>query len=55
MHTSGNDLAIVAKLAGHSNVGTTALYDRRHMGAMREAVANVKVPYLARTKTPELQ
>lgn len=45
---NGNDLAIVARLAGHSNVGTTALYDRRHMGAMREAVATVKVPYLAR-------
>jgi integrase len=45
---SGNDLAIVAKLAGHSSVGTTALYDRRHMGAMRQAAITVKVPYLAR-------
>ena len=45
---SGNDLAIVAKLAGHTDVTTTALYDRRSMGAMREAVATVTVPYLAR-------
>ncbi len=45
---SGNDLAIVAKLAGHADVGTTALYDRRHMKAMRKAVIGVVVPYLAR-------
>ncbi len=45
---SGNDLAIVAKLAGHADVGTPALYDRRHMKAMRKAVVGVVVPYLAR-------
>ena len=46
--SNGNDLAIVAKLAGHSNVGTTALYDRRHMKAMRKAVIGVVVPYVTR-------
>ena len=45
---SGNDLSIVAKLAGHADVTTTALYDRRHMKAMREAAATVTVPYLVR-------
>ena len=52
---SGNDLAIVAKLAGHADVGTTAMYDRRHMGAMRKAVIGVVVPYLTRANTPGLQ
>ena len=47
---NGNDLAIVAKLVGHSNVGTTALYDRRYVKAMRKASQTVVVPYLARSE-----
>lgn len=42
------DLATVAKLAGHRQIQTTSLYDKRGMKVLREAAETVEVPYLAR-------
>ncbi|MDH2415284.1 site-specific integrase [Nocardioides sp. CER19] len=38
------DLVLVAKIVGHTNPATTALYDRRPAIKMREAVATLQLP-----------
>jgi len=42
---SGVDIAIVAKMAGHSNIQTTARYDRRPEEAKRCAANLLQIPY----------
>ena len=42
---SGVDIAIVAKMAGHSNIQTTARYDRRPEDAQRRAANLLQIPY----------
>ena len=42
---AGIDIAIVAKMAGHASVNTTARYDRRPERAKQEAAKVLKVPY----------
>jgi site-specific recombinase XerD len=42
---SGVDIAIVAKMAGHSNIQTTARYDRRPEDAKRRAASLLQIPY----------
>jgi integrase/recombinase XerC len=42
--SNGNDLASVAKLAGHKSVETTAIYDRRGLESLREAVESLDLP-----------
>jgi len=42
---SGVDIAIVAKMAGHSNIQTTARYDRRPEEAKRRAANLLQIPY----------
>jgi integrase len=44
----GVDLALVSKLAGHSDPRTTLRYDRRAMDRRREAVKTLHVPYTRR-------
>jgi site-specific recombinase XerD len=46
---AGADLATVAHMAGHSQVQTTARYDRRGEAAKRKAAAMLHVPYVRRT------
>jgi site-specific recombinase XerD len=41
---NGNDLASVAKLAGHKSVETTAIYDRRGLESLREAAESLELP-----------
>jgi integrase/recombinase XerD len=41
---AGVDLALVQKLAGHSDPQITSSYDRRAFGARRTAVARLDVP-----------
>jgi integrase len=42
--SNGNDLASVAKLAGHKSVETTVLYDRRGLESLREAAESLELP-----------
>ncbi len=44
----GVDIATVAKLAGHSDVKTTARYDRRPEATKREAAGKLHFPYRRR-------
>lgn len=45
----GTDLATVSNAVGHSNVNTTAMYDRRGDHAKNKALQNVVIPYYPRS------
>jgi len=45
----GVDIATVAKMAGHSDVKTTARYDRRPEETKRDAAGKLHFPYFRRT------
>ena len=45
---AGADIAIVAKMAGHASVNTTAFYDRRPEEAKMKAAQRLHVPYHGR-------
>ncbi len=50
---AGKDLKLVADLAGHRSVDTTAIYDRRDEGRRKDAQATMHLPY-GRFQRPSL-
>ena len=42
----GADLALVSKLAGHANVQTTAIYDKRPERQKAKAAGMLQVPFV---------
>ena len=49
---AGADLSVASRMAGHSQVQTTARYDRRDDGAKREAAGLLHLPYRRRERLP---
>ena len=47
---AGVDIAIVAKMAGHKNINTTARYDKRPEQAKQKAAGMLHIPYTPRGK-----